>query len=164
MTEWFVVNVRDAKWITHETFGSGKAFESPDAWFPELGFNIRVLQPGQPNALYHREDAQEDFLVLAGECTLLVEERERPLQAWDFVHLPPNTAHVIVGAGSGPSVVLMVGVRKEDKAITYPVSELARRFGASVEKETSSPQEAYAPYGELQVANPGISDPLPWDQ
>ena len=69
---WFVLNVRDAAWVTQPTFGAGCRFEGPDARFPELGINLRVLQPGQPNCLYHRESAQEDFLVLAGECALLV--------------------------------------------------------------------------------------------
>ena len=49
-----------------------------------------------------RESNQEDFLVLAGECLLLVEGEERPLRAWDFVHCPPGTEHIFVGAGDGP--------------------------------------------------------------
>src|SRR5437764_14281086 len=66
---WFVVNVRDTAWLTHDAFGSGCVFESREgAPFPELGINIGVLQPGQPACLYHEEGAQEDFLVLAGEC------------------------------------------------------------------------------------------------
>jgi mannose-6-phosphate isomerase-like protein (cupin superfamily) len=48
----------------------------------------------------HRESHQEDFLVLAGECTLLVEDQERQLQAWDFVHCPPDTEHIFIGAGT----------------------------------------------------------------
>jgi len=49
--------------------------------------------------MYHGEDAQEDFLVLAGECILIVEGQERPLRTWDFVHCPPWTEHVFVGTG-----------------------------------------------------------------
>ncbi len=104
---WFVVNVRDAEWMTHETFGAACPFERADASFPDLGINVRVLQPGQPNALYHAESNQEDIIVLAGECLLLVEGEERPLRAWDFVHFPPNTEHIVVGAGDGPAVVLV---------------------------------------------------------
>ena len=102
MADWFVVNVRDAHWRKHETFGASCRFETPDAPFEQLGVNIRVLQPGEPNCLYHSESLQEDFLVLAGECLLLVEGEERPLEAWDFVHSPPGTEHVFVGAGDGP--------------------------------------------------------------
>jgi uncharacterized cupin superfamily protein len=101
MADWFVVNVRDARWRRHETFGASCRFETPQTPFDQLGVNIRVLQPGEPNCLYHSENLQEDFLVLAGECLLLVDGEERPLQAWDFVHCPPGTEHVFVGAGDG---------------------------------------------------------------
>ena len=144
---WFVVNARDAAWWRHrEVFGFGCRFECLDseAEFPQIGFVLRVLQPGEPNCRYHAESDQEDFLVLQGECLLLVEEEERPLKAWDFVHCPPGTPHVFVGAGDGPCVILMVGARLPEGTIVYPVSELARRHGASVERETNDPHEAYA--------------------
>jgi uncharacterized cupin superfamily protein len=161
---WFVVNVRDARWGTHEAFGASCTFEGswPDASFPQLGISLRVLQPGQPNCLYHRESQQEDFLVLAGECLLLVEGQERRLRAWDFVHCAPNTEHVFVGAGDGPSVIVMVGVRTDDEGLFYPVSELAGRYGASVETETGSGDEAYAAYPEREPVRPDSWRELPW--
>src|ERR687885_1536033 len=139
---WFVVNVRDAAWVSHDVFGSCCIFEGDDTPpFAQLGFTLAVLQPGQPSGLYHREVNQEDFLVLAGECLLLVEGEERPLRAWDFVHCPPGTEHVFVGAGDRPCVILMIGTRKPGHEIVYPRSELALRHGAGVETETDSPQE-----------------------
>jgi uncharacterized cupin superfamily protein len=75
---------------------------------------------------------------------LIVEEQERRLGKWDFVHCPPNTPHVIVGAGTGRCAVLMVGARNAGEDITYSVSRAAARFGASVDQETGSPDEAYA--------------------
>ena len=65
--------------------------------------------------MYHGEAAQEDFLVLSGECLLLIEGEERPLKAWDFVHFPQWTEHVIVGAGNGPCAILMVGSRADGR-------------------------------------------------
>jgi uncharacterized cupin superfamily protein len=103
-----------------------------------------VLQPGEPASKYHAEAAQEAFLVLSGECRLIVGDEERPLRQWDFFHAAPWTPHVLVGAGEAPCAVLMVGSRFEEKGIVYPVSEAAARYGASVEAETSSPREAYA--------------------
>src|SRR5690348_15624008 len=91
---WFVVNVRDAAWVTNEHFGAACIVESDDVTFAELGFTIGVLEPGQTGGLYHRESNQEDFLVLSGECVLLVEGEERPLGPWDFVHCPPDTEHI----------------------------------------------------------------------
>jgi uncharacterized cupin superfamily protein len=141
---WFVLNAKEARWLEHETFGSGTVFEG-DPKFSELGINISVLAPGQPLCMYHREDAQEDFLVLFGDCLLLVEGEERPLKAWDLVHCPPWTDHVIVGAGDGPCGILAVGSRARDD-IVYPVADVATRHGAGVEKETPDPKEAYAPF------------------
>jgi oxalate decarboxylase/phosphoglucose isomerase-like protein (cupin superfamily) len=61
--------------------------------------------------MYHRENDQEDFLVLAGEALAIVEGGERPLRQWDFVHCPPWTSHMIIGAGQGPCLILAVGAR-----------------------------------------------------
>ena len=142
---YFIANVRELKWQENE-LGATCEFDKHRVRFPEFGINIHVLQPGEPNCLYHRENLQEDFLVLAGEPVLLVEGEERPLRPWDFVHCPPWTDHVFVGAGEGPCVILMVGARSPDEELLYPVSELARRYGASAEKETPNPKEAYAPF------------------
>ena len=158
---WFVVNVRDAEWWTTETFGSGCGFESREFRFPQLGVNISVLQPGEPNCLYHRESAQEAFLVLDGECRLLVEGEERLLGPWDFVHCPPGTEHVFVGAGDGPCAILMAGARP-DEPLLYPVSELAARYGASAEEETPDPKQAYAPFEPPERRRPPYWDRLPW--
>lgn len=160
---WFVVNVRDTRWVTHEAFGSGCFFEGREsAPFPELGINISVVQPGQPVCLYHEEEAQEDFLVLAGECVLLVNGEERPLGAWDFVHSPAGTEHVIVGAGDGLAVILAVGARHEPERLNYPRSDLAERYGASAEADTPDPGEAYARFERPRPERPEYWNELPW--
>ena len=159
---WFVVNVRDGVWLTSEQFGSTAPFEGQDFWFRELGFKISVLEPGQPNCLFHSESQQEAFLVLHGECKLLVEGEERVLRAWDFFHCPAGTEHVFVGAGDGPCAILMTGVRREDEKLLYPVSELAAEYGASVEKETPDPDEAYAGQGPWKLERPSSWAELPW--
>jgi uncharacterized cupin superfamily protein len=143
---WYVLNARDARWREREGLGRWCTLEAEPipTLFKELGFQLCVMRPGQPACMYHGESDQEDFLVVAGECVLVIEGEERRLKAWDFVHCPPWTEHVFVGAGSGPSVVVMVGGRMPDGTIRYPVSEVAARHGASVEKETPDPGEAYA--------------------
>ena len=143
---WFVVNARDARWWRHESFGSAVTFEGDDVRFPDFGINIQVLEPGQPNCMYHGENAQEDFLVLYGECLLLVEGEERPLKQWDFVHCPAWTEHVFVGVGDGPCAVLMVGARPEAEKLLYPVAEVALKHEAGVTTATRSGQEAYAAF------------------
>jgi uncharacterized cupin superfamily protein len=159
---WFVVNVRDAEWKSHDVFGSGCVFESDKNWFPQLGINISVLEPGKPNCLYHSESLQEAFLVLSGECRLLVNGEERLLGPWDFFHCPAGVEHVFVGAGDGPCVVLMVGARSEDEQLLYPVSELAARYGASAQVETPEPGVAYASFERPKSGRPSYWDRLPW--
>jgi uncharacterized cupin superfamily protein len=105
--------------------------------FGQLGVALAVLEPGRPSGLYHAESAQEDFLVLSGECVARVEGEERVLRQWDFLHCPPGTAHVFVG-GEEPCVLLMVGARTPAKTFEYP------------EHETSSPSEAYQGYPHWQ--------------
>jgi uncharacterized cupin superfamily protein len=138
---WFVLNAAEARWRAGQ-FGAYTRFEG-ETRFPGLGINIGVLEPGQASSMYHGEDDQEDFLVLAGECLLLIEGEERRLRAWDFVHCPEWVEHVFVGAGEGPCTILAVGAR-HGKGVLYPVSALAQRHGAGVERETRDPQEAYA--------------------
>jgi uncharacterized cupin superfamily protein len=139
---WFVVNARDAQWMYNDKFGAGVTFEGTP-YFAQYGINIQVVWPGQPNGYYHAEKDQESFLILAGECKLLIEGEERQLRPWDFVHCPPDTEHIFVGTGDGPCTFLAVGARVED-AIVYPVSELALRHSAGVTTETTKPDEAYA--------------------
>jgi uncharacterized cupin superfamily protein len=160
---WFVVNVRDAAWWRHDTFGAATGFEGEgEAQFEQFGINLHVVWPGQPNCMYHGESNEEDFLVLEGECLLLVEGEERPLRQWDFVHCPPRTEHVFVGAGDGPCVILMVGARSPDVELRYPAAEFAQKHGAAVEQETTKGSEAYARFGRFERAR--VDDPaLPWN-
>jgi uncharacterized cupin superfamily protein len=174
---WFVLNVRDAEWLTSEApsprdgsegaatkrpSGSECAFEGQNVEFPQLGIRLHVLQPGEPNGLYHSESQQEDFLVLFGRCMLLVEGEERLLGRWDFFHSPAWTEHIFVGAGDGPCVILMTGSRSGEWRVRYPVSELAARHGASAEKETSDPREAYSGFEPSRRARPSYWGRLPW--
>ena len=141
---WFVLNARESEWITSDDFGAGMVFPNEES-FRHYGINIQVMWPGQPNCYYHAEEGQEDFLILSGECLLLVEGEERLLKAWDFVHCPAWTEHVFVGAGDGPCTLLAVGSRSDGDVI-YPEAEVAQRHGAGVKRTTKEPQEAYAEY------------------
>jgi uncharacterized cupin superfamily protein len=143
---WFVLNMRDAAWRHVDGRGAvcvvGDDFEG-ERQFEQLGFNPFVLRPGEPMAMYHWEADQEGFLVVSGEAVLIIEGKERQLRAWDFVHCPPNTKHVIIGAGSGPCLVIAVGARERD-TLGFTVDEVAKRYGASVEEDTTDGSVAYA--------------------
>ncbi|MBD0338086.1 MAG: hypothetical protein ICV67_02215 [Thermoleophilia bacterium] len=95
--------------------------------------------------------------MLAGECTLIVEEEERTLRQWDYFHCPADTHHIFVGAGNEACAILMVGARREVETLHYGVSEVAAKYGASAAAETSDPDVAYADWpGEYRPVR------LPW--
>jgi mannose-6-phosphate isomerase-like protein (cupin superfamily) len=102
---WFVVNTAEAAWVTNDDWSGGVCIlesdelvlrDRPDLTAyqkPNAGFTLRVVPPRRPAGLYHAESVQEDFLILQGECLLIIEDEERHLSTWDFVHCPPMTAH-----------------------------------------------------------------------
>jgi uncharacterized cupin superfamily protein len=148
---WFVVGARDARWIERPGRGhvlplTGWSDEEASRYFPQLGLGIVRLAPDEPIGMYHWENDQEDFLILAGEALLIIEGQERPLRQWDFVHCPPRAAHMIVGAGDGPCLVLAVGAREHQAGEWggYPVADEALARGVGVTSETDDADEAYA--------------------
>ena len=155
---WFVLNLADALAVRNEVKGGAVIpLEPRGGQFKDFGVNVHVVWPGEPNALYHSEGVREAFLVLSGECTLIVEVEERTLRQWDFFHCPAGTRHIFVGAGDGPCAILMIGARPEAEQLHYPVSEVAAKHGASAAKETPNPDEAYADWpGEFVPVR------LPW--
>src|SRR5438105_4474653 len=152
---WSVLHMRDAAWRHADGRGAvcvvGDDFEG-ERRFEQLGINPFVLMPGEPMAVYHWEADQEDFLVVSGEAVLIVEGEERQLRAWDFVHCPPNTKHVIVGAGNGPCLVIAVGAREHD-SLGFTFDQVAMGHGASVEEDTTDPGLAYASFRRREPAS-----------
>ena len=150
--DWSVRNLTEIRWRRLPGLGTGTRPEQDESW-EQIGIAVRVLAAGETFAVYHRENDQEDFLVLSGEGTLIVEGEERPLKQWDFFHCPPGTAHAIVG---GPCVVLAVGARgHEIRAGTgwgeYPVDAAALRHGVGVDERTDDPDVAYARFGGTET-------------
>lgn len=153
---WFVVNARDARWREKPGRGfslalTGSTDFEAENFFKQLGVNIAVLAPGEPLGMYHWENDQEAFLVLYGEPLLLIEGEERPLRQWDFVHFPPGTKHMVVGAGDGPSAVLAVGSREfmeTDEWGGYSADPIADKHGCGVEEDTPDADVAYARFGD----------------
>jgi quercetin dioxygenase-like cupin family protein len=161
---WFVLNTRDAQWRVCEGLGKWPRLEGATPRYEQLGVGLTVLEPGEPMSMYHWEVDQEDFLVLWGEAIAIVEGEERALGPWDFLHCPPGTNHVIVGAGEAPCIVFAVGARERHTYRTpdgsidgrddwgaYTVSDAALRHGACVEEETTDAEVAYARFPDTET-------------
>jgi uncharacterized cupin superfamily protein len=166
---WFVVNTADAAWTNNDYYGGVCIFESdefvlrgrPDLTEyvkPHAGFTIRVVPPGQPGTLYHAESVEENFLVLMGECVFIIEDQERHLRPWDFVHCPPMTAHAFIATEAGPCVILATGNRRDDLERVHPRSEVALRYDAGSEVDGTEPERR----GRWEVRRPKHWDELPW--
>jgi mannose-6-phosphate isomerase-like protein (cupin superfamily) len=142
---WFILNLREMAWETVPGFGSWCSFDSPnkDPDEPGIGVHVHVLMPGEPNGYYHAEAAQEGFLVLSGECTAVVEGQERVMRQWDYLHSPPGTAHITVGAGTGPCAILMFGSPDPSRKVEWIADQVAARYEASVSRTTGCAREAY---------------------
>jgi hypothetical protein len=55
---------------------------------------------------------------------------------------------VIAGAGSGPCLLIAVGSRERSEEpdwIGFPADDVAKRHGASIEKDTTDPDVVYGP-------------------
>jgi uncharacterized cupin superfamily protein len=166
---WFVVNTADAAWVNNEWSGGVCIFESDDYVLrgrpdlteyvkPNAGFTIRVVPPGHPSGGYHAESVDENFLILMGECVLIIEDQERHLRTWDFVHCPPMTAHAFVATEAGPCVILATGNRRDDLERVRPLSEVALRYDAVSDADTTNPERR----GPWKVERPRHWDELPW--
>jgi uncharacterized cupin superfamily protein len=151
---WFVLNVRDAAWETLERNGTWLSFEA-DGVPNQIGAGVHLLPPGESTGFYHREGNQEGFLVLEGECIVVVEGEERVLRQWDFFHCPPETGHIMVGGSEQPCVLFMFGNRLDGARTHYPVEPAAAKRGVSAAKATDSSLEAYGPRESSRV-------PAPW--
>jgi uncharacterized cupin superfamily protein len=139
---WYVINASEARWQTNEKFGDYCTFEGNEK-FDQYGINIHVIHPNQPNCHYHGENDQENFLVISGQCKLLIEGQERLLKPWDFVHCPRWTDHVFIGTGNESCAILMVGGRT-GRGVIYPSIDLAKKYNAAPKKSTNSPEESYS--------------------
>jgi uncharacterized cupin superfamily protein len=140
---WFVIGAREASWEHIPRMGTWLAYQADGVQQP-IGIGLHVLMPGESPGRYHAESDQEGFLVLDGECLLIVEGEERPMRRWDYFHCPPGTAHIIVGAGDGLCALLMMGGRTPDATTDYIPDPVAARHGVAVAERTGSSQEAYA--------------------
>ncbi len=153
---WFILGLQELAWAAVPGGGTWCVFQAPSAPSPSLGIGVHVLGPGETPGMYHAESEQEGFLVLSGECLAIVEGQERRMGPWDYLHCPPGTAHILVGAGKGPCAILMVGTRSPATTTRYLPEPAAARHGAAVARATTSSGEAYAERPPIAPA------PSPW--
>ena len=103
----------------HGCSSSGRT--SSRSGFPKRALPWPCSSPGSPRGCTTPSPARRTSSCSAGTCLLVIEEQERHLRAWDFVHCPAGTHRVFVGTGDGPCVLFMTGARRDGRTIDYPV-------------------------------------------
>jgi len=159
---WYILNLSQMCWRGFPGGGAFTSFESGPEPSARLGIGVHILYPGDKPGYYHAEDDLEGFLVLSGECVAVVEGEEHRMGPWDYLHCPPGTAHITVGAGDAPCAILMYGTRTAEAAIRYLPDAAAARYGAAVERESGSPQEVYADRPPIQNLPSFWPPPASW--
>lgn len=156
---WFVLNVDDASWQGIP----GHAYTALDrvVRWAHYGLAVDVLEPGVANGMYHAEwYADESFVVLAGDADAYVEGQRVELTAGDLLHCAAGTAHILAGAGDGPTAILMLGRRgvvpPHANDCDYLPDAAAAAVGASVAAPTHDPAVAYAERPRYECV------PTPW--
>ena len=133
------MNARENRWRDTSTLGAFCNFEGKRR-FPGFGINLNVLPPGRADGPL---PPGERAGGLPGAGRGVPPDRGRrgaQLKTWDFFHCPPGTEHIIVGAGKEPAVVLAVGARgRRRKGLVYPVSKIALKHNAGVERGDDGP-------------------------
>ena len=157
---WFVLNLAGARGFRTPGHGVFCPFEAPDARFPEYGINVHVLEPGERSALYHHEEAQEDFLVLAGECVAVIEEAGADAAPVGLPALPGGRGARLRRRRRRPLRDPHDRLAPvSDGPTHYPASETAARHGLSVPVPTEGARDAYERAGWSREST---EVPMPW--
>lgn len=93
-------------------------------------YRVRIEPHQRTSVSYHRV-AEEYYFVLAGSGTALLDGREFPLKAGDFLRLPPGTTH---GFLTGDEALEMLDIHtpgcRPDHDV-YFVDEVPEGFGGA---------------------------------
>ena len=87
-----------------------------------LGVHLVTVEPGREATEYHLHWHEEEFVyVLSGQGTAVINDREYPLGAGDFIGLPAGqAAHTVRNTGDEPMTLLVAGQRLPQDVADYP--------------------------------------------
>lgn len=96
-----------------------------------FGVNLTRLLPGAVSALHHRHSHQDEFIyVVEGEPTLKTDDGEIVLQPGTCAGFPASgTAHHLENRTDRDVVLLEVGDRAQDDAVSYPNDDIQAVMG-----------------------------------
>ena len=96
----FIVNEKDKEY----RFGdSGPKYLMQG---PRMNFALVQFMPGQDFQAHYHEVMEENFYILEGTVTIVVDGTPHTLNPGQFIHIEPNEVHYVINRSS--SVVRMV--------------------------------------------------------
>ena len=73
---------------------------------PRMNFALVQFMPGQDFRAHYHAVMEENFYILEGTVTIVVDGTPHTLSAGQFIHIEPNEVHYVIN--KSPSVVRMV--------------------------------------------------------
>ena len=73
---------------------------------PRMNFALVQFMPGQDFRAHYHEVMEENFFILEGNVTIVVDGKAHDLCPGQFIHIEPNEVHYVINRSS--SVVRMV--------------------------------------------------------
>lgn len=131
MSDYTVMRAADAPDYTGDHPGAFIGYARPMG-SQQIGFNVRVLEPGMANVPPGGDPAgghshvsiEEIYFVLEGEITMKVGDDTVTLGPRDAILLPPSTPRATRNDGAVPAAFAMVSVHVPD-----PVAESIKHEG-----------------------------------
>lgn len=109
-------HLKDLPWVdvtyagTQAKFGQVKDLENTFG-MRRFGIDVQRLRPGDQNSPYHTHDEEDElFLVLEGNCKLLLDGTHYDLQQGDCVYTKPGQAHCFYNDGLEDCLLLVSGI------------------------------------------------------
>jgi len=98
-----VIRVRDrAEWRA-DRMGKSTLFESP-----RVLAGLNAFEPGQEHALHAHQGMDKLYYVLEGSGVFLLEGREEPMTAGDFLAAPDGVPHGVRNTGTERLLVMAI--------------------------------------------------------
>jgi uncharacterized cupin superfamily protein len=96
-----------------------------------FGVNLTRLAPGAASSLHHRHSRQDELIyVLEGEATLFTDDGETTLRPGMVAGFPAGgSAHHLENRGDRDCVILEIGDRTPDDAVSYPADDIEAVLG-----------------------------------
>jgi quercetin dioxygenase-like cupin family protein len=69
---------------------------------PRMNFAVVQFMPGQDFRAHYHEVMEENFYILEGRVTIVVDKAQYSLTKGQFIHIEPHEVHYLINTSSDP--------------------------------------------------------------